>query len=134
MTSAEKIRKIFAENIRRFRIEKGWTQDFLAEKIGMSVSYVTNIERARSGVSDSSFAKFCNVFHKKPADFYSSADAFFESDRELQLCIEDSISKIFENSAHRLSQEILEDFHLTLKEEDVRHVPVTVLFKLKCTF
>lgn len=110
MTSAEKIRNIFAENIRRFRTEKGWTQDILAEKIGMSVSYVTNIERARSGVSDSSFAKFCNVFHKKPSEFYSSAEPLFESDRELKMRIEDSINKIFENSAEQLSREIFKDF------------------------
>lgn len=37
--------RIIGENIKRLREEKGWTQEYLAEKSEVHVSYVGQIER-----------------------------------------------------------------------------------------
>ena len=37
--------KIIGQNIKRYREEKGWTQEGLAEKANIHVSYVGQIER-----------------------------------------------------------------------------------------
>lgn len=37
--------RIIGENIKRLRGEKGWTQEYLAEKVEVHVSYIGQIER-----------------------------------------------------------------------------------------
>ena len=39
-----KIRKTFAKNLKKLRLDKGLTQELLAEKLGISVRYVQQLE------------------------------------------------------------------------------------------
>lgn len=40
-----------AANVRRLRHAKGWTQEDLAERVGLSARYVGQIERAQASMS-----------------------------------------------------------------------------------
>ena len=40
-----------AANVRRLRHAKGWTQEELAERVGLSARYVGQIERAQASMS-----------------------------------------------------------------------------------
>lgn len=56
MAAAQKMRKapeavLFGENLRRFRTERGWSQEHLAEKAGITLNYVGNLERGEQGPS-----------------------------------------------------------------------------------
>ena len=45
------IRIILGKNIRDLRVKSGWTQEKLAEKAGISVPFMTQIELARKSAS-----------------------------------------------------------------------------------
>ena len=45
------ITNILGHNIRQLRIQNGWTQEKLAEKAGISVPFMTQIELARKSAS-----------------------------------------------------------------------------------
>ncbi len=39
-----KVRKSFSRNLKKFRLDKGYTQEQLAEKLGISVRYIQQLE------------------------------------------------------------------------------------------
>lgn len=39
-----KVRKSFAKNLKKFRLDKGYTQEQFAEKLGISVRYIQQLE------------------------------------------------------------------------------------------
>lgn len=47
--------------IRRAREEKGYTRERFAEKLDVSVSYLAELERGRTGISVKMLIKVCNV-------------------------------------------------------------------------
>ncbi len=49
---------MYGEQIRKYRVKAGWTQEVLAEKLDISVNSVSAIER---GVKHPSFARFIRI-------------------------------------------------------------------------
>lgn len=47
----EDIKNVLGKNIRNLRLKSGWTQEKLAEKAGISVPFMTQIELARKSAS-----------------------------------------------------------------------------------
>ena len=47
----EDIKNVIGKNIRELRLKSGWTQEKLAEKAGISVPFMTQIELARKSAS-----------------------------------------------------------------------------------
>ena len=47
--------------IRRAREERGYTREKFAEKLDVSVSYLAELERGRTGISVKMLIKVCNV-------------------------------------------------------------------------
>lgn len=47
--------------IRKAREEKGYTREKFAEKLDVSVSYLAELERGRTGISVKMLIKVCNV-------------------------------------------------------------------------
>jgi transcriptional regulator with XRE-family HTH domain len=45
------LKDIVAINVRRLRHERGWTQEDLADRVGLSARYVGQIERAQASMS-----------------------------------------------------------------------------------
>jgi transcriptional regulator with XRE-family HTH domain len=45
------LKETVAANVRRFRNERGWTQDDLADLVGLSARYVGQIERSQASMS-----------------------------------------------------------------------------------
>ncbi len=43
--------QILGQNIAYFRRQKGWSQEFLAEKADLSREYVTRVERGQKNIS-----------------------------------------------------------------------------------
>ena len=61
-----KIIKIIGLNIRRYRQEKSWTIEQLAEKCELSSSYMGLLERGKRETSLSSLEKLANVLSVSP--------------------------------------------------------------------
>lgn len=47
----EKILQIIGNNLKKYRLQNGFTQEALAEKVGISTTFYANIERGGRGMS-----------------------------------------------------------------------------------
>jgi transcriptional regulator with XRE-family HTH domain len=59
----EPIRKVLAENIRRYRKNLGYSQEKLAEKAGLSAQTLNDIEGCRRWVSAATMSKLAKALH-----------------------------------------------------------------------
>ena len=96
-----------AKNLKKFREEKGFTQETLAEKLEKSTSHIANIESGKTGISDDLLCGLCNIFGKKPSEIYSDIDTDFEFDKRLNVVVRDSVRTEFANIADEVSEKIL---------------------------
>ena len=55
------LRSLLSANIKRYRQRKGWTQAKLAEKMGISTNYLSDIESKRGWVSPLSLVNMANA-------------------------------------------------------------------------
>jgi transcriptional regulator with XRE-family HTH domain len=65
------LRELVAVNVGRIRREKGWTQEDLAERAGLSARYVGQIERARASMSVSVLGRIADALSVEPAALVS---------------------------------------------------------------
>lgn len=107
MTTVESIRRTVAKNLKKFREEKGFTQEALAERLEKSTSHIANIESGKTGISDDLLCAFCNIFGKKPSEIYSDIDTDFEFDKRLSVAVHDTVKTEFSNIADEVSGKIL---------------------------
>lgn len=64
----EMIKKVLSTNIKSARLEADLTQDMLAEKSNISLTFLKDIERCRSSVSLLTFICLCKALNKTPND------------------------------------------------------------------
>lgn len=62
-----KYQEILAKNIKNLRLKHNLTQEIFAEKIGLSLNGVSNIERNRYQPTAETIDKICKVFEISPA-------------------------------------------------------------------
>lgn len=62
----------FGEAVKTRRLERGWTQTDLADKVGMSRTSVTNIEIGRQRILLSDLFDFARAFGIAPKTLFSS--------------------------------------------------------------
>ena len=48
---AEDIRSRFGRKVRKLRVQRGWTQVDMAEKLGLDRSYLADVERGKRNIS-----------------------------------------------------------------------------------
>jgi transcriptional regulator with XRE-family HTH domain len=60
MIDEVKLRNILSQNIKRYRQRKGWSQAKLAEEMGISTNYLSDIETKRGWVSPLSLVNLAN--------------------------------------------------------------------------
>lgn len=59
--SKSDVDKIFGKILRDYRVKAGFTQEELAEKIGISLKYISRIENGNNGVKTQTLIKYMNV-------------------------------------------------------------------------
>ena len=57
-----KIRKSIANNIVYYRIEKNWSQEYLAELLGTSTTYLSEIENEKRNISIDYLEHISDIF------------------------------------------------------------------------
>lgn len=62
---------MFALNFKRLRTKAGFTQEYLAEKLGISTRYLQVIESGSVWPSPKSIKKFAKALSCEETDFYS---------------------------------------------------------------
>lgn len=69
--SKSDIDKIFGKILRKFRIKSGLTQEQLAEKLGISLKYISRIENGNNGIKTQTLIKYMNILAITPNILYS---------------------------------------------------------------
>ena len=59
--------------VRDLRRQRGWTQEQLAEQVGVCTSYIGHIERGTRTLSLETFATLCSVLQAEPNDLLYAA-------------------------------------------------------------
>jgi transcriptional regulator with XRE-family HTH domain len=54
-------------NLRRLRIKRGWTQEYLAEATGLDLSYAQRVERGQVNVTLGTLVTFADALGVPPA-------------------------------------------------------------------
>ena len=67
------LRDIVAINVRRLRHDKGWTQEDLADRVGLSVRYVGQIERAQASMTVTVLGRVADAFRVEAAELVKRA-------------------------------------------------------------
>lgn len=56
-------------NLKRLRLERRWTQEELAEKLGTHAKYLSPIENGKRGIGNGLMSRLCQVFGVSEAEF-----------------------------------------------------------------
>lgn len=67
-------RRVFAANVRRFRNDRGLTQEQLGEKAGISSTYVSKVERLVSSPTLDIIVKIAEALDISPAELFNELD------------------------------------------------------------
>ena len=97
--------------IRRAREEQGYTREKFAEKLDVSVSYMAELERGRTGISVKMLIKVCNLLGLS-ADYVLFGVERTEDDKRL-----DAIHRINEKYLPLLDSVTAELLELSQKEK-----------------
>ncbi len=64
--------KDILEKIRTTRVSKGYTQDYIAEKLGIDAVNYGRIERGQARLTLDRFLKICEILEIEPAEFFET--------------------------------------------------------------
>jgi transcriptional regulator with XRE-family HTH domain len=70
----DQLRTIVRTNIRRYRGYRKWTQAELAEKLDISINFLSDIENGKKWISPTSMVKFASVLNIEPFELFKPAD------------------------------------------------------------
>jgi transcriptional regulator with XRE-family HTH domain len=71
----DQLRTIVRTNIRRYRDYRKWTQAELAEKLDISINFLSDIENGKKWISPTSMVKFASVLNIEPFELFKPADS-----------------------------------------------------------
>jgi transcriptional regulator with XRE-family HTH domain len=110
MTENE-LRTIVQTNIKRFRGCRKMTQAELAEKVDISINFLSDIENGKKWISPATMVKFAAVLNVEPYELFKPADT-----------LPPSVSTLFS----RYNEEVAEAVSASLKEiYDYYHAQIT---------
>ena len=70
----DKICRLLGNNIKKYRKLRGYTQESLAEALGMEIKSLSLVETGRGFVSSNTLAKLSDVLGVAPAELFSGED------------------------------------------------------------
>ena len=73
MTETE-LKMIVRTNIKRYREYRKWTQSQLAEKLEISINFLSDIENGKKWISPASMVKIASAFNIEPFELFKPAD------------------------------------------------------------
>jgi transcriptional regulator with XRE-family HTH domain len=102
MTENE-LRAVVQTNIKRYRDYRQWTQAQLAEKLDISINFLSDIENGKKWISPATMVKFAAVLNIEPYELFKPADAvpptvstlFSKYNDEVVLAVAESLKTIY---------------------------------------
>ena len=100
----DQLRTIVRTNIRRYRGYRKWTQAELAEKLDISINFLSDIENGKKWISSANIVKFANVLNIEPFELFKPADAppssvsdlFLKYNAEVTQAVSASLKQVFD--------------------------------------
>ena len=109
-----KIKTILGDNIRTLRIEKGWTQVYLADRLQITAPFLAQIESGKRGTSLELVESVAELFEIPIASLfleqitnYAESESYVRdvelkiAEKQLQEIISENITKTFERLRER---------------------------------
>jgi transcriptional regulator with XRE-family HTH domain len=62
------MRRLVGSNVRRFRLKKGWTQEQLADRCGISQQYISGLESGRRNPTVVTLFELAQALGVRPVD------------------------------------------------------------------
>lgn len=105
-----------AENLKRIRVSKGWSQKFVADQLGIAQRTISRAE-CGCGVSKRTLKKLCSLYQVTVASVYD--DCVQETPRGTQVVPEDvAVGLLIRNSfIQDLEQEVILRYTDTIQKE-----------------
>ena len=106
----EEIRKLFGQNVRKYRLAHCWSQAELAEKIEISDAFMAHIERGTRGASMETIEllarcfeiPYAALFEETPGAGANYAQVLFTLEHELQDKLSADIAACIKTAQERL--------------------------------
>jgi len=70
----KQFRTVVRTNIRRYRNYRKWTQTEFAEKVDISVNFLSDIENGKKWISPASMVKFASVLNIEPYELFKPVE------------------------------------------------------------
>jgi transcriptional regulator with XRE-family HTH domain len=70
------LRKLFSSNVRELRGRLKWTQIVLAEKAGVSINFINDIESERRWISPATLIKLANALNVEAYELLKPPESF----------------------------------------------------------
>jgi transcriptional regulator with XRE-family HTH domain len=100
----EQFRLTVRENIKRFRTLRKWTQAEFAERVDISINFLSDIENGKKWISPATMVKFASVLNIEPYELFKPAEEsppsvaalFSRYNDEVVHAVSDSLTQIYE--------------------------------------
>ena len=88
------IDKTFGKILKDFRVKNGFTQEVMAEKLGISLKYISRIENGYSGIKTRTLINYMNILGITPNTIYKE----FMTNKEIikQINISEKLNQLSE--------------------------------------
>lgn len=97
------------DKIRFIRMEKGWSQEIMAEKLNMALATYSNIERGITNIQNSRLEQIASVFEMELMELLSFGEkgvVYLAGENGIYQYIQDNSQHIYQNIKHLvISQE-----------------------------
>jgi transcriptional regulator with XRE-family HTH domain len=80
MTDRE-IRELFSKNLKRIRGSQGISQFHLANMVGLTHTFINDIENCKKWVSPETFSLLCNALKVEPLHFFLSEENLTDTEK-----------------------------------------------------
>ena len=112
----DQLRKIVKTNIKRFRSYRKWTQTELAEKLEISINFLSDIENGKKWISLATMVKIASVLGIEPYELFkpsnmppfSGTALFSRYNEEVVRAVSLSIEQIYNNYQSQIESNNLE--------------------------
>jgi transcriptional regulator with XRE-family HTH domain len=103
---AKNIQVCLGENVRRLRLERGYTQNAFAKTYDLSISFLQNIESGKKWVGPETIEKLAQAFQVSESELFADCDLAAKPDSKAALAL------------------ICEAFGILIHEDEIRNAPV----------
>ena len=112
----DNVNLLVADNLKRIRISKGWSQSFVANQLGIAQRTISRAE-CGCGVSKRTLEMLCSMYQVSVASIYG--ECVQENPREVQIIPDDiAVGLLIRNSfIHDLEQEVILRYTDTIGKE-----------------